>query len=74
MLLTVKIDTIEKVKDFVNKVNTFNGDVDLKSDRYTIDAKSIMGIFSLDLTKELTLVFSDDFTKVKETLKDFIVE
>jgi len=70
----VKIDTIEKVKDFVNKVNTFNGDVDLKSDRYTIDAKSIMGIFSLDLTKELTLVFSDDFTKVKETLKDFIVE
>ncbi len=74
MLTTVKIDTIEKVKDFVNKVNTLQHDVDLKSDRYTVDAKSIMGIFSLDLTKELTLVYSDDVNKVTELLKDYIVK
>ena len=72
MLATVRIDTIAKVKDFVNKVNTLNGDFDLKSDRYTVDAKSIMGIFSLDLTKDLTLVYTDDVNKVTETLKDFI--
>ena len=72
MLVTVRIDTIAKVKDFVNKVNTLDGDFDLKSDRYTVDAKSIMGIFSLDLTKDLTLVYTDDVNKVTETLKDFI--
>ena len=72
MLSTVRIDTIAKVKDFVNKVNTLDGDFDLKSDRYTVDAKSIMGIFSLDLTKDLTLVYTDDVNKVTETLKDFI--
>lgn len=71
MLATVKIDTIEKVKDFVNKVNTIDTDVDLKCDKYTVDAKSIMGIFSLDLSKELTLVYSD--SEVVNVLKDYIV-
>ena len=71
MLATIKIDTIEKVKDFVNKVNTLQGDLDLKSDRYTVDAKSIMGIFSLDLSKELTLVYSN--SEAVNILKDYIV-
>ena len=74
MLATIKIDTIEKVKDFVNKVNTLQYDADLKADRYTVDAKSIMGIFSLDLSNELTLVYNDDVNKVQELLKDYIVK
>ena len=47
--INIKLDTIDKVKEFVNKINTFDGDFDLVSARYVIDAKSIMGIFSLSL-------------------------
>ena len=54
---TIKIylDTIDKVKGFVNVVSVCDGDFDLSSGRYVVDAKSIMGIFSLDLGKPLTL-------------------
>ena len=47
--LNIKLDSIDKVKDFVNIINTFDGDFDLASSRYVVDAKSIMGIFSLDI-------------------------
>ena len=54
---TVKIslNSIDKVKAFVNDVTNFNTDFDLVSGRYVIDAKSIMGIFSLDLSKPIDL-------------------
>ena len=54
---TVKIslNSIDKVKAFVNDVTNFNTDFDLVSGRYVIDAKSIMGIFSLDLSKPINL-------------------
>ena len=54
---TVKIslNSIDKVKAFVNDVTKFNTDFDLVSGRYVIDAKSIMGIFSLDLSKPINL-------------------
>ena len=54
---TVKIslNSIDKVKAFVNDVTKFNTDFDLVSGRYVIDAKSIMGIFSLDLSKSIDL-------------------
>ena len=50
---TVKIslNSIDKVKSFVNDITKFDVDFDLVSGRYVIDAKSIMGIFSLDLSK-----------------------
>lgn len=53
--VTVSINTIDKVKSFVNVITKFEYDFDLVSGRYVIDAKSIMGIFSLDLSKPLTL-------------------
>ena len=53
--MTISLDSIDKVKSFVNLVSTFNGDFDLASERYVVDAKSIMGIFSLDLSKPLRL-------------------
>ena len=54
---TVKIslNSIEKVKYFVNDITKFDSDFDLVSGRYVIDAKSIMGIFSLDLSKPIDL-------------------
>ena len=54
---TVKIclNSIDKVKSFVNDITKFDYDFDLVSGRYVIDAKSIMGIFSLDLSKPIDL-------------------
>ena len=54
---TVKISlhSIDKVKAFVNEISKFDCDFDLVSGRYVIDAKSIMGIFSLDLSKPIDL-------------------
>ena len=51
----ISLNSIDKVKSFVNTVTQFDYDFDLISGRYTIDAKSIMGIFSLDLSKPIDL-------------------
>ena len=72
---TIQLNAINDVKDFVNKVMLFNYDIDLVSGRYAIDAKSIMGIFSLDLSKPLILnAGTEDEQKIKETFADFIGE
>ena len=49
------LSSINDVKDFVNIVSKYDFDVDLTSGRYVVDAKSIMGIFSLDLSKAIDL-------------------
>lgn len=49
----IMLKSINDVKDFVNIVNRYDFDVDLSSGRYVVDAKSIMGIFSLDLSKPI---------------------
>ena len=51
----ISLNSIEKVKSFVNNISKFDNDFDLVSGRYVIDAKSIMGIFSLDLSKPIDL-------------------
>ena len=51
----ISLYSIDKVKSFVNDITKFNNDFDLVSGRYVIDAKSIMGIFSLDLSKPINL-------------------
>lgn len=75
---TVKIslNSIDKVKSFVNDVTKFNTEFDLVSGRYVIDAKSIMGIFSLDLSKpiDLNIHCEDDVEKITTTLAPYIVE
>ena len=72
--ITVLLDTIEKVRNFVSKIAMYEGDFDISSDRYVIDAKSIMGIFSLDLSKPLTLNIHNEscIDKLKEDFKDLI--
>ena len=52
---TIRLSTIDAVRGFVSAVTQFSGDVDLSSGRYVIDAKSIMGIFSLDLSSPIQL-------------------
>ena len=51
----ISLNSIDKVESFVNDITKFNNDFDLVSGRYVIDAKSIMGIFSLDLSKPINL-------------------
>ena len=53
--LKISLNSIDKVKAFVNEISKFDCDFDLVSGRYVIDAKSIMGIFSLDLSKPINL-------------------
>ena len=73
----ISLNSIDKVKSFVNDITKFNNDFDLVSGRYVIDAKSIMGIFSLDLSKpiELNIHASDsNLEEILEKLKDYVVE
>ena len=56
----VLLNSIDKVKNFVNTVSRYDGEFDLVSGRYVIDAKSIMGIFSLDLSQPIRLDVHDD--------------
>jgi len=57
----ILLGSINDIKTFVNIVNKYEFDVDLTSGRYVIDAKSIMGIFSLDLSKPIKVdIHADD--------------
>ena len=74
---TVKIslNSIDKVKSFVNTITKYDYDFDLVSGRYVIDAKSILGIFSLDLSKpiDLNIHADSDIDEVMESLKPYII-
>lgn len=70
----IQLKSINDVKDFVNIVNKYDFDVDLSSGRYIVDAKSIMGIFSLDLSKPIKVeVHSDDCEKFCDETKNFVI-
>ena len=72
----ISLNSIDKVKSFVNDINRFDCDFDLVSGRYVIDAKSIMGIFSLDLSKPITLNIHAEGTcadSVMEVLDQYLV-
>ncbi len=74
--VNITLNSIDKVKNFVNVITKYQGDFDLVSGRYVIDAKSIMGIFSLDLSKPIRLDIHDEeaFEKLAGSLKEFITE
>ncbi len=71
----ISLNSIDKVKSFVNDITKFDYDFDLVSGRYVIDAKSIMGIFSLDLSKpiDLNIHAEEDVAEVMNVLKPYIV-
>ena len=77
-MVTVKIslNSIDKVKSFVNDITNVDYDIDLVSGRYVIDAKSIMGIFSLDLSKpiDLNIHADDNVEEIMEMLKPYLCD
>jgi phosphotransferase system HPr-like phosphotransfer protein len=75
--VSISLDSIEKVKSFVNTISKYDYDFDLVSGRYVIDAKSIMGIFSLDLTKPIDLNIhcdDNDIETILDELKPYLKE
>lgn len=70
----IQLNSINDVRSFVNIVSSYSFDIDLTSGRYVVDAKSIMGIFSLDLSKPIKVeVFSDDCEQLMKELEPFMV-
>lgn len=71
---TILIDDIFKVKDFVSKVNNFIYDTDITSGRFTVDAKSIMGILSLDISKPINFIYDEreEDSKIESIGKYFV--
>ena len=71
----IKLSTIADVRDFVNAVTAFDGEVDLSSGRYVVDGKSIMGIFSLDLLSPIKLtIHSENADELVAKITRFIVD
>lgn len=73
--IKLSLSMAESVKKFVAAVNKYPYDIDLRSGRFVVDAKSILGIFSLDLSKPLVLeAHTDKCDELIADLKDYIVE
>ena len=71
----IKLSTIEEVRRFVNEVTKCEYELDLKSGRYIVDAKSIMGIFSLDLLNKIEVTaHTDNCDELKKALGAIVVE
>ncbi len=75
-ILTLNLNTLDKVKEFTNEANKFNSDIDIIRDRYVIDGKSILGIYTIDLTKPVTVrIISDDKAEIarfNEKMEQFL--
>ena len=73
--VNIKLPTIESVQDFVESVCDFKDDISLSSGKYIVDAKSIMGIFSLDLRMPIKMnIDSDDCEHVLKAVEKYIVK
>lgn len=73
----INLNSIEKVKSFVTTIGEFDGYFDLVAGRYIVDAKSIMGIFSMDLSKNVELRILEthnDINEIEKALEAFIVK
>lgn len=73
-IINIKLSTIDDIRTLVDCTTECKYDVELSSGSYTIDAKSIMGIFGLDLSKQITMtVFSDECDELIEKISSFII-
>ena len=71
----IRLQTIPQVQSFINTVSRYTSEADLSSGKYVVDAKSIMGIFSLNLMQPVTLtVDGADENELVEAIRDLIVE
>ena len=73
--IPIKLTYAEEVKAFVNTVNRYEYEEDLRSGRHVVDAKSILGIFSLDLSKPIALeIYNDDCEDLVKDIQQFTSE
>lgn len=74
--ITIRLTMMtDHVKNFVSLVNRYPYDMDLRSGRFVVDAKSILGIFSIDLSKPIRMsIYSDNCEDLLTELKDYIIE
>ena len=70
----IKLSLVENVNNFVNIVTRYPFEMDLRAGRHVVDAKSILGIFSLDLSKPISLeIYSDDCADLMEDIKRYMI-
>lgn len=73
--ILLKMSFAEEVKTFVNIASRYPYDMDLRAGRHVVDAKSMLGIFSLDLSQPITLeVYADECDDLINDLKQYILE
>ncbi|MBR2823702.1 MAG: HPr family phosphocarrier protein [Clostridia bacterium] len=73
--VTIRLSLVENVNKFVNIVGRYPFDMDLRAGRHVVDAKSILGIFSLDLSRPITLeIYSEDCEQLLKEIKPFMAE
>ena len=71
----IKLSTIADVRDFVNIVSKSDTEIDLTSGRYVVDAKSILGIFSIDLSRPIRMdIYSDSCDDLLKALEPYIIQ
>ena len=70
--ITIKLNTIDDIRRFVELATLYAGDIDIRSERYVVDGKSILGILSLDLKEALTLdVYGDEADRFIDSISDY---
>ncbi len=73
--VNIRLSLVENVNKFVNIVSRYPFEMDLRAGRHVVDAKSILGIFSLDLSKPITLeIYSDDCKQLMEEIAPFMTD
>ncbi len=71
--VSLRLSLVENVNQFANIVSRYPFEMDLRAGRHVVDAKSILGIFSLDLTRPITLeIYSEDCEQLLEDIKPFL--
>jgi phosphocarrier protein HPr len=70
----ILLDTIDKIADFIKVVSKIEYDVDLVKGRYTVDAKSVVGVFTLDLSKEAKIIIHTDDENILDKFKEWRVD
>jgi len=71
----IRLSLVENVNKFVNIVGKYPFEMDLRAGRHVVDAKSILGIFSLDLSRPIALeIYSDDCEELLKEIRPFVVK
>lgn len=68
--VSILLDSVEKIQRFVSIISKYSCDFDIESGHSCIDAKSLVGLFSLDISKPLRLTINDDGTLIEDILRD----